>query len=507
MARISNNEVYAPNIAAAVNAAAPAMLRPVRLAATSALAASTYAASTNPNVGGTLTLNATGTLTIDGVLTALGDRLLLTAQATGSQNGIYVCTTAGATGVAAVLTRDRDAMASGDFVPGMCVTTGPEGTANANTAFELATAAPITLDTTSLTFSALQAVPGTLQARQNAFHSVRGVVTTNVATLSAFASVSGGTIQDGVTYAAGDRVLLVGQSTGSQNGIYAVGTVGSGTAPLTRPADWQTGQSLPASTMVVASEGFTGAGTIWLQTAAAPITIDTTATTFTCIASQPSVEPSVYKARMVVTANVASLANFAGVTGGSSTNSDGVLAVAGDIVLLAAQTTAAQNGPYVVGTVGGGVAPLTRPAWYTTGSTQPGGAQINVGGEGTVFKNTTWKAFVAADTYVVDTTDGKWYPISVTFTAALQSGTLTAGASNTSGAPAVMPIFSANTNIAIVRKTASTPSATVNGYALNGAPTPGVCGTGAISVMACVAAGTINNADGSTLICTVMNQI
>lgn len=119
---------------------------------------------------------------------------------------------------------------------------------------------------------------------------------------------------------------------------------------------------------------------------------------------------AMYRARSVVTANVASLAAFVGVTGGSSTNSDGVLAVQGDIVLLTAQTTPAQNGPYIVGAVAAGTAALTRPTWWKTGSVQPSGTMVSVGGEGTHFKNSTWKAMSANRTFVVDTTDPQFYP-------------------------------------------------------------------------------------------------
>lgn len=132
---------------------------------------------------------------------------------------------------------------------------------------------------------------------------------------------------------------------------------------------------------------------------------------------------TVYRARSVVTANVASLAAFTGVTGGSSV--DGVLNVQGDIVLLTNQTTAAQNGPYVVGAVSAGTAALTRPLWWRTGSVQPSGVIVSVGGEGTHFKNSNWKALTANRTFVVDTTDPQFYPQFDFFTTAA----MTAGAS------------------------------------------------------------------------------
>lgn len=203
-----------------------------------------------------------------------------------------------------------------------------------------------------------------------------------------------------------------------------------------------------------------------------------------------------FRARGVVTANVASLAAFA-----VGTNTDGITFVAGDVVILTAQTTAAQNGPYVVGTVGGGNAPLVRPDWFPSGSTQKTGLKIQVGGEGTVFKNTTWRAMLAADSFVVDTTDGKFYPENVSGKTALVAGTFTIS---------TVPVFSANSQIVLTRAVANTSTATTGGYhATNGGAdgiTPGVIGTASVIVQATVAAGTINNADISTLHWTVINQ-
>src|ERR1044072_3128697 len=85
--------------------------------------------------------------TLDGVsLTAL-DRVLLKNQTTASENGIYVFASAGA-----ALTRATDADASAEVGPGLWVIV-EDGTVNADTAWLLTTNAPITLGTTSLTFT------------------------------------------------------------------------------------------------------------------------------------------------------------------------------------------------------------------------------------------------------------------------------------------------------------------------------------------------------------------
>ena len=79
----------------------------VRVVSNSNQSGTYFNGSTNNGVGATFTY-ATGTLTIDSVLVNLNDFVLLAGQTAGYQNGIYQCTTAGATGVAAVLQRRGD---------------------------------------------------------------------------------------------------------------------------------------------------------------------------------------------------------------------------------------------------------------------------------------------------------------------------------------------------------------------------------------------------------------
>ncbi len=96
------------------------VLSPVRLVASTNQTGTYFNGQTNNGVGATFTY-ATGVLTIDSVVVALGDFVLLAAQTLGFQNGIYICTQAGAVGVAAVLTRRADfqcieQMKEGQFV-------------------------------------------------------------------------------------------------------------------------------------------------------------------------------------------------------------------------------------------------------------------------------------------------------------------------------------------------------------------------------------------------------
>jgi hypothetical protein len=79
----------------------------VRLVAASNQSGTYFNGLTNNGVGATFTY-ATGALTIDSVVVALNDYILFSGQTAGYQNGLYQCTTAGATGVAAVLQRRGD---------------------------------------------------------------------------------------------------------------------------------------------------------------------------------------------------------------------------------------------------------------------------------------------------------------------------------------------------------------------------------------------------------------
>lgn len=382
-------------------------------------------------------------------------------------------------------------------------------------------------------YSAPQAAGG-LQAGMVPPHAARGMATSNVADLTAFTVAN-----DGITLAAGDRVLLPSQTTSSQNGIYVVGTVAVGAAPLTRATDFD--DSLTAEfqpgVVVQVQEGTVGAGTRWLAYTAGPYTIGTTLIRFQQIealqtgrvagqilrvttassgatpgavaygaldVTNPSAISGVIvpanlppAVRYVMTTNVANLASF-------TVAQDGVTGAAGDLVLLANQTTPSQAGVYVVGTVGGGTAPLTRVAWLTTGAIVTGGYSVYVN-EGTLFASSSW--FIKeAGPITIGTTSHTWYPEAVTQSLALTAGTLTI---------TNVPVLSVTkTGWAITRRIAGAgggaPTLTVGGYCVstggNNGVTAGVVGTASVIVEACVGAGTINNADTSTLEITVINR-
>lgn len=93
-------KAYVDSVAQGLN-----VLTDARLATAAALPACTAAGS---GVGKTLTANAVGVLTVDGVATVLNDRILVKDQVTAVDDGLYKVTTEGTAGVAFVLTRATD---------------------------------------------------------------------------------------------------------------------------------------------------------------------------------------------------------------------------------------------------------------------------------------------------------------------------------------------------------------------------------------------------------------
>lgn len=119
----------------------------VRLISTSNLAG-TYANGT-AGVGATITLTATGVLTVDGKTVNLNDDLIVAGQTAQLQNGFYTCTTAGATGVSAVLTRRVTENTPSTLGFGCALAT--DGTTLAGYGYRVATdPATITIGTTAI---------------------------------------------------------------------------------------------------------------------------------------------------------------------------------------------------------------------------------------------------------------------------------------------------------------------------------------------------------------------
>ena len=100
-------------------------------------------------VATTANITLSGTQTIDGVSVTAGMRVLVKNQSTASDNGPYLC-------ASGAWTRTTDADVSAEMVPGFTVFI-EQGTINHGSTWQLTTANPITLGSTSLTFSVVNA--------------------------------------------------------------------------------------------------------------------------------------------------------------------------------------------------------------------------------------------------------------------------------------------------------------------------------------------------------------
>ena len=212
------NKAYVDSVANGLDVKAS-----VRLATAAALAACTY-----NNGAGTLTADANGALSVDGVAVAVNDRILVKDQAAAAQNGFYKVTATGGAGAAFVLTRTPDADAASELTAGAFTFT-EEGTANADNGYVLSTDGAVTLGTTAINFEQFSGA-GQISAGNGLTktgNTIDAVGTADKITVSA----------DAITIAA----TYIGQNT-----ITTLGTIGTGT--------W-------AATDVAVAHGGTGSST------------------------------------------------------------------------------------------------------------------------------------------------------------------------------------------------------------------------------------------------------
>lgn len=191
------------------------------------------------------------------------------------------------------------------------------------------------------------------------------------------------------------------------------------------------------------------------------------------------------RARGVVWTNQANLAAF------TVASDDSVTYAANDVVILAAQTTATERGPWVVGTVAAGAAPLTRPSWWAAGASIASGTVIEVGGPGPIFGGSSWKV-MRTSACTVDTHDPELYPRMYRDTLTLVNGGVIHGAG---GDAAPVFLYAAAGPVLFNVKTANGNAVTTSMLIV--ASAAGVAGTGSISVNAVSTAGVQNAADNS----------
>ena len=144
------NKAYADSIASGIN-----FHQSVRLATAAALPANTYNNGTS-GVGATLTANANGALSVDGVAVVAGNRILVKDEVAGANNGVYVVTQVGSGSTPYILTRATDFDSAGtgvDQIDAGDFFLVTAGSTLSNTSWVQQTPLPITVGTTPITFT------------------------------------------------------------------------------------------------------------------------------------------------------------------------------------------------------------------------------------------------------------------------------------------------------------------------------------------------------------------
>jgi len=206
-------------------------------------------------VATTENITLSGQQTIDGISIIAGDRVLVKNQSTGSENGIYVCSTG-------QWFRATDMNSNETCRPNSFIFI-EQGSMNANKLFQLTTDS-IVLDTTNLLFEEYVVSLG-LDVKE----SCRLATTDNIPSLSGIIQI------DGPIVAAGDRILVKNQSTPSQNGIYLVQS-----GNWTRASDFDSDNKVSSGAFTFIEEGNTNTGAGFVLTGNNDIVIGTTGLTF-----------------------------------------------------------------------------------------------------------------------------------------------------------------------------------------------------------------------------------
>lgn len=218
------------------------------------------------------------------------------------------------------------------------------------------------------------------------FHkSCRVVATTNQATLSGLLTI------DGVTLAAGDRVLLTAQSTASQSGPWVAAA-----NTWTRPTDWSSGSSLSEGAyFLIDADGTTYKNTKWICTNTGSFTVDTAATTWVQDLSGTSFSPgsglSLSGTQFAVKINTATGLSFDGLSNIQIVpDPNGLLSVSSAGVRLSA---AASGGQIIVSNAS------NNPAWVSA----TGDVTVSNAGVMTV-NNTSGSGFLKYSNFVANET-------------------------------------------------------------------------------------------------------
>lgn len=307
-------------------------------------------------VGATFTYTSTGADTIDGKTLVLNDRVLLTAQTSAFQNGAYTVTTAGALGIAGILTRATDYDQSAEIIDGTYFV-ATDGTTYTGTLWIMTTASTVTVGTTAINFTELnvgnQSLTFTGGVTGSGTGTIALTVQTNANLTGPITSVGNATSVTSQTGAGSTFVMdtsptlitpIIGAATGTSLSVSGqlTSTVATGTSPLV-VASTTNVANLNASSLsgaTFAAPGPIGSGTastgaFTTLSATGAVTITSASANALAVglagATNPALNIDASTASSVTGFNIKSAASGGGVTMSvisSATNENGNITVA-----------------------------------------------------------------------------------------------------------------------------------------------------------------------------------
>jgi len=248
-----------------------------------------------------------GTQTIDGVSLSVDEIVLVKDQADPTENGPYV-----------VKSGSWERACS---LRGGTLVSVREGDSNGGTIWMLTTNDPITVGVTALTFELASGAQCCCYARAATLENI---------------TLSGTQTIDGVALIAEDVALVKNQTDATENGPYIV-----------KSGAWARTCAVASGHAVTVREGLLQAQTIWMLVTDGEIDLETTELTYRQVVDRPTVR--------VCTTNNHALSGITDLY-------DGITLSVDDVVLVAGQTTASQNGLYLA----------KAGAWVRTGDITPG---------------------------------------------------------------------------------------------------------------------------------------
>lgn len=353
------------------------------------------------NTTAIITAGANSTLTVDGSVVNLNERVLVKNQATATQNGIYYCSVAGGA-VPWKLTRATDFDNNDRVQEGLRSVLVTNGTA-ANAGRHFALTSTVSVDSSNIAFANQTVIFEIPEVKLATTAALTVSYDNNTQILTNAGALASLTI-DSVATAVGDRILVKDQASALQNGIYKVLNIGSGSVAWTMRREYEFSTNyapIPKNAWTRVLLGTTNIRTCWILDAAVN-TIGTDSVTWvsggtgwdfaSCrvvvvyeLPHNPSYSAGVLTATLGTTA--ANLRDYAPLV------LDGVTMAVNDRVLLTRTggTGNANDGIYYVSSVGSSSTPwsLTRAADMAHGATNIWYNQRVFITEGN-YKNTTW---------------------------------------------------------------------------------------------------------------------